>query len=79
METMTQVITETLVEKFGVSPADATPDSTFGSLDIDSLVLVEMSVILGDRFKIEVKEGELAEAQTIRQAAELVTAKLSTG
>lgn len=74
MQSAIHVITNLLVERFGVSAGEVRPDSTFDSLNVDSLVLVEMSFILGDQFDIKVNVAELVDAETIRQAAEIVEA-----
>jgi acyl carrier protein len=70
------VIRELLVDTFGVFGTDGIEaGTTFESLDIDSLVLVELAVILESRFGVQVPEGELAPHQTIAEAAALVDAK----
>ncbi|WP_329108941.1 acyl carrier protein [Micromonospora sp. NBC_01699] len=50
-------------------------DVTFESVDLDSLVLVEFALLLGDEFGIEIDDGDLTKEMTLRDTAELVTAK----
>jgi acyl carrier protein len=70
------VIRGLLIDTFGVFGTDGIGvDTTFESLDIDSLVLVELAVLLERRFGVQVPEGELTAEQTIAEAAALVDAK----
>lgn len=70
------VIRQLLVNTFGVFGTDEIDvDTTFESLDIDSLVLVELSVVLERRFGVEIPEGELTSDMTIAAAAAQVDAK----
>jgi acyl carrier protein len=75
MNPITNVIIDTLVTKFHVSAEAAKAESTFDSLDLDSLVLVELGVILGNRFGLEIDHGELIVAGTIGGAAALIEAR----
>lgn len=75
MDLIAEYITAALVEKFGV-PADALlPETTFEDLDVDSLVLVELAVLLERRFGVGLAEGELTADQKLTDAAELVLAR----
>ncbi|MEU6123013.1 acyl carrier protein [Streptomyces sp. NPDC047123] len=56
-------------------PADTAPDTGFHLLDLDSLVLIELAVILTREYGVEVDGEELAGAGTAARAAELVSAK----
>jgi acyl carrier protein len=49
--------------------------SDFDSLDFDSLVLVELAVILTREFGVEVTDEELANGRTLGEAAALIAAK----
>jgi acyl carrier protein len=77
METIEQMIRETLVDKFGVFGADLGPATTFDDLDVDSLVLVELAVILKRTFGVLLDVDELTAGLTVSQVAELVQAKLA--
>lgn len=53
-----QIIKEILEENMDINPADVNEDSTFDSLDIDSLDTVELIVELEDRMDISLGEPE---------------------
>ena len=66
------------VEVLQVSPEQVTMEAKFGDdLDADSLDLVELVMALEEAFDVEVPEEELEGIQTVGQAYELVTGKLS--
>jgi acyl carrier protein len=75
MESVADVIRDLLVDKFGVFGTEIGADTTFEELDIDSLVLIELSVVLGRRYGVRVQDGDLISGQTIAEAAALVEAK----
>jgi acyl carrier protein len=52
-----------------------TADATLESLSFDSLVLVELGLILEKEFGVRIEEGELTEQLTIGDVTELLTAK----
>jgi acyl carrier protein len=59
----------------GETGGDVGPDATLGSLDIDSLVLVELAVALEREFGVTVEAGDLRADQTLDEAAALVDAR----
>lgn len=59
----------------GDGGGDLGPDVTLGSLDIDSLVLVELAVAMERQFGVTVEAGDLRADQTIDEAAALVAAR----
>lgn len=66
-------ITDLLIGGLKV-PADAiTADATFESLGIDSLILVELTLMLSDTFGVPIADGELLPEMTIGTVAKLVT------
>ena len=66
------------VEVLQVSPEQVTLEAKFGDdLDADSLDLVELVMALEEAFDIEVPEEELEGVNTVGQAYELVSSKLS--
>lgn len=75
MESTVDIIRDLLTDTFGVFGGDPRRDTTFESLDIDSLVLLELAVALERRFGITVPEGALFAEQTIAEAAEVVDAR----
>jgi acyl carrier protein len=75
MNPIIKFIIDTLITKFQVSPEGLTADSMFESLEIDSLVLIELGVILGNRFDVEIDGGDLMTARTISKAAAVIEAR----
>lgn len=66
------------VEVLGVEADQVTPEASFANdLDADSLDLVELVMALEEAFGIEVPEDELEGIETVGQAFDLVTSKLS--
>ena len=66
------------VEVLQVDPAKVTLEAKFGDdLDADSLDLVELVMALEESFDITVDESELEGIETVEQAFQLVTSKLS--
>ncbi|MFC9454169.1 acyl carrier protein [Streptomyces sp. NPDC056983] len=57
---------------------DITPTTPFTDLDLDSLVLVELAVILSRTYRVPVDEAELAEAGTVDDVVALLAAKQTT-
>jgi acyl carrier protein len=54
---------------------DITPTTPFSDLDLDSLVLVELAVILSRTYGVPVDESELAEAGTVDEVVALLATK----
>lgn len=73
-----EAVLDVLKTHFGV-PADTAVDTRFTNLDLDSLVLIELSVILAKQYGVDVAGDELATAQTAAGVAELLSAKGATG
>jgi len=66
------------VEVLAVDADKVTPDAKFGDdLDADSLDLVELVMALEEEFDISVDESELEGIETVQQAIDLVSGKLS--
>jgi acyl carrier protein len=70
-----QLIRELLVQKYGVFDGDLDTDATFESLEVDSLVLIELAVVLERRFAVRVPDHELVPELTLGEAAALVESK----
>ena len=75
MSAVVDQIVDILVEKFALPRAALTPDAEFESLNLDSLVLTELTVILQGRFGIPIDESEVTGARTIGEVAALLSAK----
>ncbi|MFB6859035.1 acyl carrier protein [Streptomyces sp. NPDC058320] len=62
-------------EKFGLDEAELLSGATFDELDIDSLILVELSLILRKEMGIVLVEGELKSSYTLDEAVAVIAAK----
>ena len=72
METI-EVIREILAENLDIDPASVTEESTFDSLSIDSLDMVELVCELEDRLSIDLGEFDDSEGiETLGQFVEYV-------
>lgn len=57
-------------------PADGlTPDATLDKAGFDSLAIVELSVLLGDRYGIDISDAEIKSAATLDQLGLLIQRK----
>lgn len=65
------------LEEFGAEPGQITPDAEFEALDVDSLDLVELAQIVEDDYGVQLKGEDMEGVTTVRQAVDLVLAKLS--
>ena len=64
------------LQEFGAEPDAINPDSTFESMDIDSLDLVELAQIVEDEYGVQLKGEDMENVTTVRQAVDLVVSKL---
>ncbi|MER7674468.1 acyl carrier protein [Kitasatospora sp. NPDC096128] len=71
--TVTEMIIEILTTKYQVPAEEVTPEVAFDELAVDSLTLLEMSLILEKRLGIVIQEGVLAADQTVGEAAETIS------
>ena len=71
-------ITNILIEKIGIAPTEATIDANFiKDLGIDSLDYAEIVMEFEQTFNIRIPDSDAERLQTIGQAVEYVTEKLS--
>jgi acyl carrier protein len=68
-DSVATMIAEILTGRFDVLPEDVTNEAVLEDLDLDSLALVELSLILEQRLGISIGDGTLNSRQTIDQAA----------
>lgn len=61
-----------LVEDLQVRAEDVDPAATREQVGLDSLAVLELASVLGDRFGIEIHDYELIEAGTVGEIARLV-------
>ncbi|MFC0843784.1 acyl carrier protein [Streptomyces noboritoensis] len=64
----------TIVEEVtGIDPAEVTTEKSFtDDLDVDSLSMVEITVVLEDRFEVKVPDDQVAELRTVGDAVNYI-------
>ena len=60
------------LESFGAEPTAFAPDTTFESLDIDSLDLAELSQVVADEFGVVLKGEDMKRIKTIGDAVSTI-------
>ncbi|WP_217200076.1 acyl carrier protein [Streptomyces buecherae] len=66
------VITEILAEQFEVDQAVLRPETTLEELELDSLALLEFSLVLAERTGLRVSDEDVTRDLTLRQIAEWI-------
>jgi acyl carrier protein len=67
--------TEVLTDEFGVPEADVAPDATFEALGLDSLDVVELTLVLEERTGVKLEDEELEDVRTVQDAIDKVGQK----
>lgn len=68
-------ITEVLTEDFGVPEDDIAPDATFEALGLDSLDVVELTLVLEEKTGVKLEDEELEDIRTLQQAVDKIAEK----
>ncbi|MDH6110600.1 acyl carrier protein [Kitasatospora sp. MAP12-15] len=69
---MFETLKEILVNKLKVTPEQVTPESTKEDIELDSLAVVELSLVLETELGITISDDELLDAETIGDMARLI-------
>ena len=64
-----------LSEEFGVPVEDVKPEATFEGLGLDSLDVVELTLVLEERTGVKLEDEELEEVRTVQDAIDKVSEK----
>lgn len=75
MMSLQERITKILLDDFKVQQEHIGQDTAFGDLGFDSLVIVELALVLDTEFGVTLEDGELTDTMTVADAAELLVAK----
>jgi acyl carrier protein len=67
--------TEVLTGEFGVPESDLARDATFEALGLDSLDVVELTLVLEERTGVKLEDEELEDVRTLQDAMDKVAAK----
>jgi len=69
------VFTELLTEEFGVPAEDVKPEATFEALGLDSLDVVELTLVLEEKTGVKLEDEELEDVRTVQDAMSKVAEK----
>ncbi|MDW6065435.1 acyl carrier protein [Streptomyces sp. NPDC000941] len=69
---MFDTLKEILVNKLKVTPEQVVPEATREDVELDSLAVVELSLVLDKEFSIVISDDELLEVDTIGDMARLM-------
>jgi acyl carrier protein len=69
-------LVQLLVDNFGFEAGEVAPEDTFSKLELDSLALVELSLIAQQEFGIELTDDDLESEGTLEQAVKVIESKL---
>jgi len=64
-----------LVDTFGVPADDVAPDATFEVLGLDSLDVVELTLVLEEETGVKLEDEELEDVRTVQDAINKITEK----
>ncbi|MCH5675092.1 acyl carrier protein [Streptomyces gilvus] len=64
-----------VTDKLGVAPEDLDTTATFDALDLDSLALIELSVIVQKEFGVQIDETALTPDNTFADVLTVIDAK----
>ncbi|GAA1880988.1 acyl carrier protein [Asanoa iriomotensis] len=73
-QTLTDDLLKLMTDQYG-APDDITAETSYDSLDLDSLVMVEVAVALSGRYDVFVTEEEMRDAATIAGTVAMLEAK----
>ncbi|KOV78597.1 acyl carrier protein [Streptomyces sp. NRRL WC-3618] len=69
---MFDTLKEMLVSKLKVTPETVTPDATREDIELDSLAVVELSLVLEKELGLTISDDELLEAATVGDMVRLM-------
>lgn len=74
-EQLFTTIRTALVDTFGVADDEVSHDATFEALGLDSLDVVELTLVLEEETGVKLEDEELEDVRTVGDAIAKVTAK----
>ncbi|GAB1688968.1 acyl carrier protein [Krasilnikovia sp. M28-CT-15] len=75
MTDIIEFIVFTMVDRLEVPAEKIDPTAEFETMELDSLVLVQLAVVLEKEYGVSVEDSEIAAVKTIEQTAALVESK----
>jgi acyl carrier protein len=76
---MYATVENVLVETFGVDGEKVSPEATFESLDLDSLDLVELTLLIEEETGVKIEDDEVESIRTVGDAVALIEEKSKVG
>jgi acyl carrier protein len=67
-----ETLKEMLVSKLKVTPESVVPDATREDIELDSLAVVELSLVLEKELGLTISDDELLSAETVGEMAKLM-------
>jgi len=64
-----------MTTKFQLNPADVAPEATLEGLELDSLDLVELSLVMEKELGVRISDDELAETQQLEAIIRLAESR----
>ncbi|WP_424217653.1 acyl carrier protein (plasmid) [Streptomyces sp. BI20] len=71
-------LVQLLVANFGFETDEVAPSDTFGTLELDSLALVELTLTVQQEFGIGLSDDEFDADSTLEQVTKVIESKLVT-
>ena len=69
------IFTEVLTEEFGVPEDEIAAEATFEALGLDSLDVVELTLVLEEKTGVKLEDEELEDVRTVQDAIDKVKEK----
>ena len=69
------IFTEVLTEEFGVPEDEIAAEATFEALGLDSLDVVELTLVLEEKTGVKLEDEELEDVRTVQDAIDKVEEK----
>ena len=68
-----------LIDDLELTAEDIRPEATLDEAGLDSLAIVDLSIVLGKQYGFEISDDELMEAATVADIADLLALRASAG
>jgi acyl carrier protein len=74
-----KTVEQVLVDTFGVDVENVSPEATFESLELDSLDLVELTLLVEEETGVKIEDDEVEQIRTVGDAVDLIVKKSMVG
>ncbi|TQM78412.1 acyl carrier protein [Saccharothrix saharensis] len=76
---MYETLKNILVETLKIAPEQVTPEATKDDLELDSLAVVELSMVLGKEHGLHISDEELQDVETVGDIVALMEERRGAG